>query len=70
MLGSLIAVLPGKMIFGGIGHNVFNPALVGRAFLQAAFPVAISSYYPAAMLHRFSGLMNSTLDHAADESRA
>src|SRR5437016_883201 len=31
-LGSLIAVLPGKMIFGGLGHNVFNPALVGRAF--------------------------------------
>jgi electron transport complex protein RnfD len=61
VLGSLVAVLPGKMIFGGIGHNVFNPALVGRAFLQAAFPVAISSYYPAAMLHRFLGLMNSTL---------
>ena len=48
VLGSLIAVLPGKMIFGGIGHNVFNPALVGRAFLQAAFPVAISTYYSGA----------------------
>jgi Na+-translocating ferredoxin:NAD+ oxidoreductase subunit D len=61
VLGSLIAVLPGKMIFGGLGHNVFNPALVGRAFLQAAFPVAISSYYPAMYAHRFSGMMTSSL---------
>ena len=28
----------GKLIFGGLGYNVFNPALFGRAFLQAAFP--------------------------------
>ena len=34
----------GKMVFGGLGFNVFNPALVGRAFLQAAFPVAITTY--------------------------
>jgi electron transport complex protein RnfD len=61
VLGSLIAILTGKMIFGGLGHNVFNPALVGRAFLQAAFPVAISSYYPAMHSHRFSGLMTSSL---------
>jgi electron transport complex protein RnfD len=61
VLGSLVAVLPGKLIFGGIGHNVFNPALVGRAFLQAAFPVAISSYYPAMVTHRFTELSSSTL---------
>ena len=61
VLGSLIAVLPGKMIFGGLGHNVFNPALVGRAFLQAAFPVSISSYYPAMLPDRFSEVMTSTL---------
>jgi electron transport complex protein RnfD len=61
VLGSLVAVLPGKMIFGGIGHNVFNPALVGRAFLQAAFPVAISTYYPPLDAHRFLQLAASTL---------
>ena len=32
------------MIFGGLGQNVFNPALLGRAFLQAAFPVAITTW--------------------------
>src|SRR5579864_6926895 len=61
VLGGLIAVLPGKMIFGGIGHNVFNPALVGRAFLQAAFPVAISTYCPPTLPDRFTHLLNSTL---------
>ena len=61
VLGGMIAILPGKMIFGGLGHNVFNPALVGRAFLQAAFPVAISTYCPPTLPHRFSGLMSSTL---------
>lgn len=61
VLGSLIAVLPGKMIFGGLGHNVFNPALVGRAFLQAAFPVAISTYCPPTLPDRFSRLLSSTL---------
>jgi electron transport complex protein RnfD len=34
----------GKLIFGGLGQNVFNPALVGRAFLQAAFPTAITTW--------------------------
>jgi electron transport complex protein RnfD len=61
VLGSLVAVLPGKLIFGGLGHNVFNPALVGRVFLQLAFPVAIGNYCPAAMTDRFTRFLNSTL---------
>lgn len=43
-LGGCTAIILGKLIFGGIGGNVFNPALVGRAFLQAAFPVAITTW--------------------------
>lgn len=34
----------GKLIFGGLGQNPFNPALLGRAFLQAAFPVALNTW--------------------------
>jgi electron transport complex protein RnfD len=34
----------GKLIFGGLGQNIFNPALLGRAFLQAAFPVALTTW--------------------------
>ena len=56
-----IAIGPGKMLFGGLGFNVFNPALVARAFLQAAFPVAITAYTPALALHRFTDLIPSTL---------
>lgn len=43
-IGSLVAIGLGKQIFGGLGYNIFNPALVGRAFLQAAFPVQITTW--------------------------
>ncbi len=61
VVGGFIAVAPGKMLFGGLGFNAFNPALVGRAFLQAAFPVAITSYTPALAMHRFVEFIPSTL---------
>ncbi len=60
-VGGLIAVAPGKMLFGGLGFNVFNPALVGRAFLQAAFPVAITAYTPVLTAQRFTEFIPSTL---------
>lgn len=60
-VGGFIAIGPGKMLFGGLGFNAFNPALVGRAFLQAAFPVAITSYTPALTAHRFLEFIPSTL---------
>ena len=43
-LGTIVAISLGKHIFGGLGHNIFNPALLGRAFLQASFPVAITTW--------------------------
>ncbi|MBS3944072.1 MAG: RnfABCDGE type electron transport complex subunit D [Melioribacter sp.] len=43
-IGAVFAIAVGKEIFGGLGYNIFNPALVGRAFLQAAFPVAITTW--------------------------
>lgn len=43
-IGSIVAIGLGKQIFGGLGYNIFNPALVGRAFLQAAFPVQITTW--------------------------
>lgn len=42
-LGGLFAILFGKMIFGGLGYNLFNPALIGRAFLMATFPLPMTS---------------------------
>jgi electron transport complex protein RnfD len=43
-VGGAFAIGIGKLVFGGLGQNVFNPALVGRAFLQAAFPTAITTW--------------------------
>ncbi len=43
-LGAAAGVGLGKLVFGGLGQNVFNPALLGRAFLQAAFPVAMTTW--------------------------
>ena len=47
IVGSLVAIGVAKMSFGGLGKNIFNPALLGRAFLQASFPVAMTTWtYP------------------------
>ncbi|MBN2120865.1 MAG: RnfABCDGE type electron transport complex subunit D [Candidatus Omnitrophica bacterium] len=43
-LAAAVAILVGKQIFGGLGQNIFNPALVARAFLMAAFPVMLTSW--------------------------
>ena len=59
--GGFIAIAPGKLLFGGLGFNVFNPALVARALLQAAFPVAITAYTPVLALRRFMELIPSAL---------
>ena len=42
--GTVFAIAIGKQIFGGLGHNPFNPALVGRVFLLAAFPMAMTAW--------------------------
>ncbi|VFM95452.1 MAG: electron transport complex protein RnfD [Candidatus Kentron sp. G] len=59
-VAGFIGIALGKVIFGGIGFNVFNPALVGRAFVQAAFPVAITTWTPAFAPGRFVEFIPST----------
>lgn len=44
VLGALVAIGIGKMSFGGLGCNIFNPALVGRCFLLVSFPSAMTSW--------------------------
>ncbi|HPB30091.1 MAG TPA: RnfABCDGE type electron transport complex subunit D [Candidatus Sumerlaeota bacterium] len=45
MVGAAFGVLFGKMVFGGFGKNVFNPALVGRAFIYVAFPNPMNAWW-------------------------
>ncbi|GAB6051940.1 RnfABCDGE type electron transport complex subunit D [Magnetospira thiophila] len=60
-VAGFVAIGLGKAIFGGLGLNMFNPALVGRAFVQAAFPVAVNTWPPAFFEGRFSSFIPSTL---------
>jgi len=43
ILGGVMAIYITKVLMGGIGYNIFNPALIGRAFLVATYPVAMTS---------------------------
>ncbi len=56
-----VSIALGKALFGGIGFNVFNPALVGRAFVQAAFPTSIATYTPSFLAGRFTEFIPSSL---------
>lgn len=53
VVGAAVSIVLGKMIYGGLGYNVFNPALIGRAFLMACYPVALTTWTAPS---RFPGL--------------
>jgi len=44
VIGSIVAIGIAKMTFGGLGQNIFNPAIVGRVFLLVSFPVIMTSW--------------------------
>jgi len=60
-VAALVGIGLGKMFFGGLGYNVMNPALVGRAFAQAAFTVPITTWIPSMAQGRFTEFIPSTL---------
>ncbi len=51
VMGALVAIGVAKMSFGGLGNNLFNPALVGRVFMLISFPAQMTSW-PEAMVNR------------------
>lgn len=44
IMGSVVAIVIVKQLFGGLGYNIFNPALIGRAFLMISWPKAMSTW--------------------------
>ncbi len=44
-VGSSVAIVITKHLFGGLGYNIFNPALIGRAFILISFPKLMTTYY-------------------------
>lgn len=45
-VGSFVAIAVGKQLFGGLGYNIFNPALVGRAFVVVSWPADLTHWTP------------------------
>lgn len=60
-LSGVFGIGVGKMFFGGLGYNIMNPALVGRAFAQAAFTVPMTTWVPFGAAKRFTEFIPSTL---------
>lgn len=60
-VASFVGIGLGKMFFGGLGFNVMNPALIGRAFAQASFTVPITTWTPYLVENRFTQFIPSTL---------
>jgi electron transport complex protein RnfD len=55
-IGGVVSIALGKRIFGGLGYNIFNPALLGRAFMMAAFPLPLTTWpAPVASVWRLAG---------------
>ncbi|MDD5456578.1 MAG: RnfABCDGE type electron transport complex subunit D [Candidatus Margulisbacteria bacterium] len=47
IIGNIVAIGITKHFFGGLGHNIFNPALAARLFLAVSYPVAMTTWYKA-----------------------
>lgn len=54
IIGALVAIGVAKMSFGGLGHNPFNPALVGRCFLLVSFPAQMTSWPVVGQLTKYA----------------
>ena len=64
IIGAIAAIALGKMVFGGLGCNIFNPALIGRAFIQASWPLFITSFFYEGFRYN-NGITGLTVDTAA-----
>lgn len=55
VIGIVFGIVFGKMVFGGFGHNVFNPAMVGRCFIYIAFPIAMTNRWVEPVGGKYGG---------------
>jgi electron transport complex protein RnfD len=61
-IGAVFGIAIGKQVFGGLGSNIFNPALIGRAFLMAAFPTFLTTWTMPVTLDAVSAATSSAAD--------
>ncbi len=61
VVGSIVAIVLTKLLFGGLGYNIFNPALIGRAFLLISWPKAMTIWWkPTAAFVAFDAQTTAT----------
>jgi len=61
LVGSFVAIVITKTLFGGLGYNIFNPALIGRAFLLLTWPKLMTKWYePTAQFVGFDAKSTAT----------
>ena len=65
VLGSVFSIVVGKQVFGGLGFNILNPALLGRAFLVASWPTAMTSSWLRTNLGSLNGSPNYPITTAS-----
>jgi electron transport complex protein RnfD len=56
IVGTAFGIVVGKHVFGGLGYNIWNPALLGRAFLMASWPIHMTTKWVAPKLGTMSGI--------------
>ncbi|MGM3173208.1 electron transport complex subunit RsxD [Dickeya lacustris] len=61
VLGTLFAIIVAKQVYGGLGQNPFNPAMIGYVVLLISFPVQMTSWLPAGALQAASPDFNDAL---------
>lgn len=61
ILGDAVAVIVAKGLFGGIGSNVFNPALTGRAFMFVSFPAVMGAKWLAPLAENYDAISSATI---------
>ncbi|MEK7400194.1 MAG: RnfABCDGE type electron transport complex subunit D [Candidatus Poribacteria bacterium] len=69
-IGSFCAIALAKAPFGGLGYNIFNPALIGRAILMASFPVAMTTWQLPISMQTLDTVTGATTLAIIKESRS
>jgi len=67
VVGSIFAIAIGKHAFGGLGYNIVNPALLGRAFLLASWPTRMTAGWPKTQFGELSGITIDNIPAVAKE---
>lgn len=66
--GSVFAIVVGKQVFGGLGNNILNPALLGRAFLVASWPTSMTSSWLPTKFGSLNGSIVTSISTASENA--